>query len=938
MSSKILRGVHQSVDFLNYKNAPRMFVWYRDARDKYRRRLLEITNFSPHFYVEGDQRGVNSPYIKKAYYDRYVNRNLQGERVTKIETNISSDVRHLRDNEFDGMQTYQAAILLPRTFLIANRITSGFHIDVNRVTKESHRYNGSLIYKTRTEHLKPSSKIYVAPRIQYGDFEIDNSDGSLADATVGDLPITMYSWIDSYDPFKPKSIVWHPKWANKQPTLVKKEYIYEYTGEKHEWHIHCFPNEIDMLHYLIKVIGLKEDPDIMTGWNFTEFDMTYLINRIRHINATSLESHKPENFIDIRRISPLCRLADYRGWSSSNAKVSAKNGRVYIPGREILDMYKAYRKMVDPAEGKKDSYTLDNIGFTELKLRKIVHEGSVGQLWMRDPLAALIYNMRDSEICYFLDNVKGIFNNFDTQRREVGCLWRDVLSPAIVLGTDQTRAANKKGIVLPTTYVPDKNKKKKFKGAIVLPATVGLHYNVLAFDLKSLYLNLIDQWNISPDVFVDTLSNLKKKHNNSQKILSSYVQNYIRTPNGLLWEKRKDGFARERVRHYQIERQKIRDKHAQLKEINGADNIEVKNLDTRQKAYKTFSLVFWGVFGHEGSELYWEPMAEAVTSSGRTVINFTRDRVESTLMQKKLELQFGEVKDLRVVYGDTDSVYVLVQFTDEMLNQDMDFMCDVADYISKFLNDGYPLLAKKYNCPTNCMHIRCEKIYKSYFMTVTGKGTAGKKRYVGLKVRELLQERGKERWIVTNKEDIKGFESRRSDNSKVGKDFQKSIFSILMHGKGIKDIRRKLKHLIRKTQMEFFSGNHALTDIAIPKGISRPLGSYGKLNPHSGRRSSIPIHVRAAKYSNQNFKTNYNGGSKVYYIYVEDVPRIYPKTDVIAFQYDHEVPKGVVVDYNKMWEKQFIKKAEAIFRGLNTTYKQIVGGVFKNAFDSWDSN
>jgi len=927
----IISGVHQSIEFLNYGNAPLMCIWYRTVEQPQLRQNLILEGFTPRFYVLGDKRGIQNDLIKDAYFDKKLKKDLWGNRVTRIDTFVSSDVGELRKNLFADlehpekaqMRTYQGKILLPRVLLIDSGVRGGFQADVGENCRAS--------WQSFTPLEKPP---LIPARVHYGDAECDSRGRIGIDEMLAEFsrPVTMYSWGDNYDYLHPNSVIWHPKWRGRNPFVVRKEYVYEphqgFEGATADWSIFCFPDEVSMLKYLIKQISEREQPDIITGWNYTNFDIPYIVNRCRVLNE-ELSAEGSIRRIDVSRLSPACNLARDLGISSSNARVVAKinshKGECYIPALETIDLEEVYKKYT-AAEGKKESYTVDAIGWDVLKLKKRHYEGNIGQLWIDKPMEALMYNMRDWEICYFLDRKKKMLPQYDLYRREVGCTWRDVLYPATLLGTDQIRAANAKGIVLPTTYAvskDEKKKKKKFKGAHVIDPIIGIHHRILCFDLKSLYLRLIDQWNISPDVYVKS------------EIAILHPERYIQTPNGMYWRMDEDGFTRERVRYYQDKRNEFRNLAAKLLKERGAEDPEYIDADDRQKAYKTFSLVFWGVFGHAGSELFWKPMAEAVTASGREVLLFTKERLESDDLKEAIFNFCGLDATVVVVYGDTDSNYASIDFHNEDANSDYDFIAKVADFISGWLGTQYPQVAAKWNCPESRMSIRCEKIASDYFMTLTEDEEAGKKCYSMKVVRILVQEMDNEVWKEVSIREEKGFETKRSDASKICREYQKQLFDIVLN-EFYPEERHcflALKRFILAKRKEYFATSRPLEDYAIPKGMSKSTDAYGK--GKGGKKGKAQSQIRAAAYSNAVLNAGLFGGSKFYYVHVSSVPDIYPRTDVVAFQYANQLPAGFVVDYETMWEKQVVKKFNRVLRGLGLSVKEVLSGSRKAVATAW---
>ena len=90
--------------------------------------------------------------------------------------------------------------------------------------------------------------------------------------------------------------------------------------------------------------------------------------------------------------------------------------------------------------------------------------------------------------------------------------------------------------------------------------------------------------------------------------------------------------------------------------------------------------------------------------------------------------------------------------------------------------------------------------------------------------------------------------------------------------------------------------------MGVPGGMSKSVDNYKVKDAH----------VRGAEYSNNYLGTNFKNGSKPKHLYIKSVSNSYPRTDVICFEYESDVPKQFNVDYDLMLEKAFRKPLERI--------------------------
>lgn len=123
-------------------------------------------------------------------------------------------------------------------------------------------------------------------------------------------------------------------------------------------------SETQLLIRLINDIFLKAN--IITGWNFIEFDWKYIINRCKLLNI------------------PLDKL-------------SMKNERGdYLPYDIIVDDYMELMKKYEISINMKESAKLDDVAFKLLDIRKVEYDGSLQDLYQDDFESYVYYNAVDS--------------------------------------------------------------------------------------------------------------------------------------------------------------------------------------------------------------------------------------------------------------------------------------------------------------------------------------------------------------------------------------------------------------------------------------------------------------------------------------------------------------------------------------------------------------
>jgi DNA polymerase I len=344
---------------------------------------------------------------------------------------------------------------------------------------------------------------------------------------------------------------------------------------------------------------------------------------------------------------------------------------------------------------------------------------------------------------------------------------------------------------------------RPYAGGIVLKPQAGLHENIAVLDFKSMYPNIMITYNLSPDTYVAP----------KDQAPSSGV--YLAPEVGHKFQKEPPGFYKE-VLHYLISvRNEIRTK---MKTLN-PKSIEYQVLDARQKAVKVITNATYGYAGWTGARWYRKPVAEAASAWGRhTVLT---------------AIGMAEKAGLKVVYGDTDSLFVTYEEkkTEELEKQ-------VEQKLGLEIERG--------------------KLYTRVFFT------EAKKRYAGL--------------LPDGSLDIVGLEVIRGDWAEVAKKVQERVLEIILKEQS----PAKAADFVRSVIEELKQRKVPFRDLIIWKSLTKPVEEY-KIKAS---------HVEAAKaLERKGWKMTV--GDKVGYVILTGEGRLYDRVKPYVFASYSEVD----VDY-----------------------------------------
>ncbi|KAA9406381.1 DNA polymerase elongation subunit [Haloarcula sp. CBA1131] len=831
-----------------------------------------VFDFKPYFYAPTDS--VTEDELRQ--YDSITDweaadedgepyESIRGERLTKIFGRTPRDVGQIRD-DFDH---YEADILFPNRLLIDKDITSGVRVPARELD------DGSL--KVHHEEITPV-EAHADPRVNTFDIEVDDRHGFPED---GEEPIIC---LTSHDSYRDEYVVWlyeSPDGIDGPEALAG----YEPIREDFEADVRVFDEEEAMLEAFVDYI-VDTDPDVLTGWNFDDFDAPYFLDRLEE-----LQSYNHDFDLQIDRLSRVDEV--WRsGWGGPDIK-----------GRVVFDLLYAYKRTQFT---ELESYRLDAVGEQELGVGKERYTGDIGDLWEQDPEQLLEYNLRDVELCVELDREQDIIDFWDEVRTFVGCKLEDATTPGDAVDMYVLHKLHGE-FALPSK---GQQESEDYEGGAVFDPITGVRENVTVLDLKSLYPMCMVTTNASPETKVDP---------------DAYDGDTYRAPNGTHFRKEPDGVIREMVDELLSEREEKKTKRNEF----DPENPEYGRLDRQQAAVKVIMNSLYGVLGWDRFRLYDKEMGAAVTATGREVIDYTDEVVAD--------------EGYEVVYGDTDSVMLQlgdvgpndvegdVEITDEMREKHPEMGDDELELIATTIQKGFELektinasydefAIEQLNAEFHRFEIEFEKLYRRFFQA--GK----KKRYAG----NIVWKEGKH----VDDIDITGFEYQRSDIAPITKRVQKEVIDRIVRGEDAESIKQYVSDVIEDYQ----DGNVNYDDVGIPGGIGKKLDNY----------DTDTAQVRGAKYANLLLGTNFQSGSKPKRLYLDRVhsdffqrieeeegldPQRDPlygefrrDPDVICFEYADQIPEEFEIDWDKMLDKTLKGPIARILEAMDISWEEVKSG------------
>jgi DNA polymerase-2 len=364
-------------------------------------------------------------------------------------------------------------------------------------------------------------------------------------------------------------------------------------------------------------------------------------------------------------------------------------------------------------------------------------------------------------------------------------------------------------------------------GGYVLEPLPGLFRNVLVFDFRSLYPSIIRTFQIDP------LGHLRSPQPGNNPIVA---------PNGAAF-RREHGILPAILDDLMARRKSA---------VARGDKIA-------GHAIKILMNSFYGVLGTPACRFASPALANAITGFGRELLLWTKSDIET--------------QGYQVLYGDTDSLFVLAGKDDAAEARSLGER--LADRLNQDLSNH---IRRTWQVESQ-LELRFEKLFLRFFLAAVRHGTGGaRKRYAG-----LVEENGKTEVVFT------GMEAVRRDWTDLARQIQREIYLRLFLDRPVEDYLREVVGSLRAGRLDDL--------LVYRKALRKDLESYV---------ASTPPHVAAAR------KASGSQGSLVAYVITVNGPE--PVDE-----------RRSNIDYEHYVQKQVRAVAEPVLAVRKLDFDRIIG-------------
>ncbi|MDR0601885.1 MAG: DNA polymerase II [Treponema sp.] len=524
----------------------------------------------------------------------------------------------------------------------------------------------------------------------------------------------------------------------------------------------------------------RMDPDILTGWNFLDFDFRVIAERCEKLGVP----FRPGRSLDEGKFFP--------GSGRRSAAAIA-------PGRQVIDALRIVRSGFQGSARGPGDFTLEAVSRFVLGEGKAVASSGknkiadLDRLYAEDPRLFGGYCLRDAELVLRILAKTGLFTLTVKRALLTGAgidkAWTSVVSFERVYGIELAR----RNIAAPP---PNSGSVSGAAGGTVLDPLPGLFGNVAVFDFRSLYHSIIRTFNIDP--LACARSGVRKTPDDEDPITAPNGASFSRSP-GVLPSLIAEYFR------------------ARRRAIAEGD-------ETAAGVYKILMNSFYGVMGTSACRYGRTFLAGAITSFARKWLHLSRD-------------WFTE-RGFRVLYGDTDSLFVETGFGDGAAPGDFLVPCGkLAEELNGFLSET---IRREYRLES-FMELRFEKAYRRFLIPPLRAPSAAVNPSDSGGGRDKEAPRGRAKgyggYLVNGDGsctvEVKGMEAVRSDATPLARRLQVELLELVFSGADEEAFREKIRGCLEDLRSGKLDG-----ELVYRKRLSRPPESY---------TSSTPPQVKAAR-------------------------------------------------------------------------------------------
>lgn len=410
---------------------------------------------------------------------------------------------------------------------------------------------------------------------------------------------------------------------------------------------------------------------------------------------------------------------------------------------------------------------------------------------------------------------------------------------------------------------------KSYTGGLVLDPVRGYHENIiLLLDFNSLYPSIIQEWNVC----YSTIKQLKENQTAPSDMVVD--EEYLFLP--------------------KILNNLVRRRNNVKKQMKNANTHDFVQYNTRQLVLKLTANSIYGCLGFSASRLCNFDMASFITQKGREILEDTKTIVD-------------ESADLKVIYGDTDSIMVLTKYPGRR-----EYYMKAKESVLEF--------QKMINAKYKHIYLDFEAAFAKLLIYT-------KKKYAALTFD-----------LDSHKQELKGLELVRRDYANVGTELCREVLNLILNPNDLdvkstavtfkeksKDeiVQEKEEKLLKNIYalcLEYYKGiqDRPVEDFVISTVLGKDLSTYEQ----SSNLPHIKLGQRLKKEKNVVFVSN----DVINYVMGKDTHRHINKTkeNVTVFH-----PKEAFeVDYVWYIKNQVVPQLYRLLALIKNVQMEKIGMIF----------
>ena len=501
-------------------------------------------------------------------------------------------------------------------------------------------------------------------------------------------------------------------------------------------------DEAELLRTLCRRVR-ELDPDVVTGWSIIDFDVPVLIRRAAAAGVP----------LELGRAAGPLRQRDGGARRFSDS--------VFIPGRVVLDGIRLLRAVAL----RLPDYSLETAARRILGEGKTFtaedHAAEIQRTFAHEPERFVQYNLTDARLVLdILEKLRLV--EFTVERSLLTGMPPDRVGASIAaFDFLYLSRLQERGVVAPSVgFTPEDPAAEQApqQGGHVLESQPGLHDDVLVFDFKSLYPSIIRTFQIDP------LGLIREPAPDAEHDTT------IRAPNGARF-RRQRGILSELLDELFASRERAKQ----------------EGNDVADNAIKLLMNSFYGVLGTPSCRFHDPLLANAITGFGKHFLLWAKAWMEE--------------RGLRVLYGDTDSLFVASGDSGAAAHGQR-LAAELTDDLARYVEEIWQV--------ESALQLELEALFDRLFLPPLRAGGRGAtKRYVGLTNGELH---------------FTGMEVVRSDWTALAQEVQRELYRRLFAGEPVEDY-------LRKVIGEVAAGRRDL-QLVYHKALRKEAEAYRALPPH----------------------------------------------------------------------------------------------------------